>query len=718
MKYFKGLLIPVLFVLMLYPQNGKASSEQQEPIKIACIGNSITYGARVENREHNAFPAQLQSMLGDGYEVGNFGVSGTTLLKEGDRPYWDTDAYKEALDFDPDIVFIKLGTNDSKIQNRVHLDRFEENYVDLIMSFKSRNLAARIILLLPVPSFNTDPAKQDSTKIWGPVIKDRILPMTQNVAYNTKSEVVDLYQLFIDRPGLLPDRVHPSSLGATIIAKRLYETVIQKADDTFAFFSNAGVSPYESGNFQGFELFDFEMNQIKCKIAVPKKPAPNHPWVLRARFWGHEPQTDVALLERGFHIAYCDVSDLYGGNEAVQRWNDFYKLMTQAGLSKKVALEGMSRGGLIIYNWAVENPEKVACIYADAPVLDGTSWPGGKINGKGSAPDWERFKAVYEIKSEAEVDDFKGNPIHKTKEIAKGGFPMLHVVGETDKVVPILENTTPFAKAIQRNGGNIKIISKPDNGHHPHSLKNPTPIVNFILNATNEKLNFAIIPAPSGEYRSGAGWPEETDWWTQANDIDSICGSVENIDLLLIGNSITQGFGNRPNITSSPGKNASEKFFQGLEWINAGISGDRTQQLLFRIQNGEYESVNPHTVVLTIGVNNFSDNDGAAEIAEGIQNIVDVIAKRFPLNTRIILFGPLPTGVDPASEQRVKYNEIHKRIKSLGERSKVSYHNVLSHFITKNGFLNPLYYSEDGIHLKTKGYDVWAKYIKEQLEKN
>ena len=716
MKYFKGLLLSIL--LILFSQSGKAYPEQQEPIKIACIGNSITYGAGVANREKNAFPAQLQAMLGDGYDVGNFGVSGTTLLKEGDRPYWNTDAYKEARDFDPDIVFIKLGTNDSKIQNRVHLDRFEEDYVDLIMSFKSRNLAARIVLLLPVPSFNTDPTTQDSTKIWGPVIKNKILPKTQNVAYNTQSEVIDLYQLFIDRPGLLPDRVHPSSLGATIIAKRLYEMVTQKGDDAYDFFSNAGVSPYESENFQGFELFNFELNQIKCKVVIPKKAASGHPWVLRARFWGHEPQTDVALLERGFHIAYCDVSDLYGGNEAVQRWNDFYKLMTAAGLSKKVALEGMSRGGLIIYNWAVENSEKVACIYADAPVLDGTSWPGGLMDGKGSAPDWERFKAVYKIQSEAEIANFKGNPIHKTKEIAQAGFPMLHVVGETDKVVPIAENTTPFAKAVQQHGGNIKIISKPDNDHHPHSLKNPTPIVHFILNATNQKLNFATIPAPSAEYRSGAGWPKETDWWTQANDIDSICRSSENIGLLLIGNSITQGFGNRPNITVSPGKNANEKFFQGLKWINAGISGDRTQQVLYRIVNGKYESTTPHTVVLTIGVNNFSDGDSAAEISEGITRIVDVITKKFIADTEILLFGPLPTGVDPASEERIKYNEIHQRIRPLGERRNVSYHNVLPQFVTEEGFLNPLYYSEDGIHLKAKGYDIWAAYIKEQLGKD
>jgi pimeloyl-ACP methyl ester carboxylesterase len=109
--------------------------------------------------------------------------------------------------------------------------------------------------------------------------------------------------------------------------------------------------------------------------------------MIRARFWGHEPQTDIALLEHGFHIVYCDVADLYGSDKAVQRWNSFYKRMVKAGFNKKVALEGMSRGGLIVYNWAAQNPEKVACIYADAPVMDFKSWPMGQGKSAGSAMD-------------------------------------------------------------------------------------------------------------------------------------------------------------------------------------------------------------------------------------------------------------------------------------------------------------------------------------------
>ena len=88
--------------------------------------------------------------------------------------------------------------------------------------------------------------------------------------------------------------------------------------------------------------------QVSCRLVAPLQAAKGHPWVLRARFWGHEPQTDIALLERGFHIAYCDVTDLYGSPKAVKRWDAFYKQMTALGLNKKVGLEGMSRGALIV----------------------------------------------------------------------------------------------------------------------------------------------------------------------------------------------------------------------------------------------------------------------------------------------------------------------------------------------------------------------------------
>ncbi|MEJ0103915.1 MAG: hypothetical protein WDO19_15730 [Bacteroidota bacterium] len=141
----------------------------------------------------------------------------------------------------------------------------------------------------------------------------------------------------------------------------------------------------------------------------------------------------------------------------------------------------MSRGGVYIYNWAAANPHKVACIYADNPVLDLKSWPGGKGKGPGGKEDWEIFKKDYGFDSDSAAMGFAGSPIDRVAAIVKGGYPMLHVCGDADEVVPMEENTTLFEKKVKALGGNITVIHKKGFGHHPHSLPDPTPIVDFIL---------------------------------------------------------------------------------------------------------------------------------------------------------------------------------------------------------------------------------------------
>ena len=141
--------------------------------------------------------------------------------------------------------------------------------------------------------------------------------------------------------------------------------------------------------FTEYKIKEFTFKGHDAKIVYPNKKSENNYWIWRARFWGHEPQVDKALLEKGFHVVYVDVSNLFGNNEAVELWNQFYNIfISEYKLNSKVVLEGMSRGGLIIYNWASKNTDKVFCIYADAPVCDIKSWPGGMFNGNGSHEEW------------------------------------------------------------------------------------------------------------------------------------------------------------------------------------------------------------------------------------------------------------------------------------------------------------------------------------------
>ncbi len=241
-------------------------------------------------------------------------------------------------------------------------------------------------------------------------------------------------------------------------------------------------------DYHGFKCLNFKFEGRDAKIVFPSNAEKSRHWIWRARFWGHEPQTEIALLGKGFHLVYIDAADLCGNHDAVLLWNRFYDfLIREYQLNTKTVLEGFSRGGLYIYNWGSENVEKVACIYADAPVCDLRSWPGGKFKGIGSPSDWKQHLEKYNLTEES-AKDFKEMPIYNARKLAEARVPVLHVCGATDEVVPIDENTYVLEKTYKDAGGKIQIIVKEGIGHHPHSLKDPAPIVRFILSNTSPEL--------------------------------------------------------------------------------------------------------------------------------------------------------------------------------------------------------------------------------------
>lgn len=233
--------------------------------------------------------------------------------------------------------------------------------------------------------------------------------------------------------------------------------------------------------WNGFEKREFEVDGRKCLIVLPTKAAENHPWIWRTEFFGHEPQADIALIKQGWHAAYIDVQNLYGAPKALDAMDRFYdELTAKRGLNSKVVLEGFSRGGLFSLNWAARHPDRVACIYNDAPVCDFKSWPGGKGKGPGSAGDWKRCLEVYGL-TEEEALKYPLNPVDNLEPLAKANIALIHVCGDADEVVPFEENSKLLADRYAKLGGTIKVISKPGVKHHPHSLSDPSPIVDFIL---------------------------------------------------------------------------------------------------------------------------------------------------------------------------------------------------------------------------------------------
>ena len=194
----------------------------REKIKVACVGNSVTFGYRLPDRLHEAYPVRLQEMLGEGYDVRNFGHSGATLLRHGHNPYMKLPEFKEAIHFKADLVVIHLGLNDTDPRNWPHYaDEFVADYHALIDSFRVANPKARIWICLMTPIFHDHPRFDSGTRLWHGMIQEKI----KQIAATYGVGLIDLYSPLHKFPNLFPDALHPNAEGAKILAKAVYSGI-------------------------------------------------------------------------------------------------------------------------------------------------------------------------------------------------------------------------------------------------------------------------------------------------------------------------------------------------------------------------------------------------------------------------------------------------------------------------------------------------------------
>lgn len=442
-SFFSGLTLQV------------AAQSKKSPIKVACVGNSITYGTGMPNREKNSYPAQLQSYLGDEYEVRNFGQPSTTLVSGSKVAYIKGERFQQSLAFQPDIVFIKLGTNDSKAIHWEYLPNFKNDYKELINAYRNLPSKPRIILLAPIHCF-----MEGNQSVCDSVLKATIIPAVQKIAKQEKLEYINLYNIFGNRwrQYLVPDKLHPSPMGAGVIAKKLYQ-----------------------------------------------------------------------------HLA--------------------------------------------------------------------------------------RTKA------------------------APGEY----------------------------------------------------------------KENLCMHPVCGNEYR-GAGWTKGHEWHSVSEDINNTLKG-RKLDVLFLGNSITQGLaGKRKAVKHNPGLEIANSTFSNWDWETAGIAGDRTQNLLWRILHNEYEKSSPKNVIITIGINNLKGGDDPQEVAEAIHVIGLECKKRFK-RANIIVLGLFPAGLTPDTPIRKKCNSVHEFLAKY-QWDGIRYINPSKWFTQPDGTLKKELYAKDHLHLITAGYGVWCTNIK------
>lgn len=183
--------------------------------RVACIGDSITAGAGIADPRESSYPAVLGKLLGSAYEVRNFGVNGATMLKDGELPYTGSQAYAMALDFQPDVVVILLGTNDSKPQNWRFGEAFERDTYTLIRSFLYLPSRPKVYICTPPPVF------QDRWGITSSVVSNEIVPILRRISAREFWPLIDLHRALLYRPEQFPDGVHPDATGAASIASSI-----------------------------------------------------------------------------------------------------------------------------------------------------------------------------------------------------------------------------------------------------------------------------------------------------------------------------------------------------------------------------------------------------------------------------------------------------------------------------------------------------------------
>ncbi len=273
-------------------------------------------------------------------------------------------------------------------------------------------------------------------------------------------------------------RIHRSLLAAiALLISADAASVVAQQPDTKPTLTRS--------TWHGFDRYHFSVTERKAYIVVPKQAADGKPWIWRARFPDFHFEMDVELLKQGFHVAYIDVAGLFGGPQAMEIGDAFYKDVTeQRGLATRPVLEGVSRGGLFVYNWAARHPERVTAIYCDTPVLDFKSWPGGKGTGIGSAGTWKQCLNVYDLNEES-AEKYEAIPLNHAEVIARHKIPLLHIVSETDTVVPPQENTYELQRRLKSLEHELPVISVPKGTEksHGHHFTHPDPkrVVDFVL---------------------------------------------------------------------------------------------------------------------------------------------------------------------------------------------------------------------------------------------
>lgn len=233
--------------------------------------------------------------------------------------------------------------------------------------------------------------------------------------------------------------------------------------------------------WNGFEEIEFEFEGMEASVVLPKIKVENPVLSVKTEYFNAFPETEIMLLERGFYVANIDNKNRWGIDDDLDRKARFIRYVIERfGLSEKCVLVGMSCGGLIAIKLAAKYPELVSCMFLDAPVLNYMSCPCGFGKGNSLSSNLDEILNALSLKTVGELMAYRDMPLDKLPKLVGSRIPVILVAGDSDMVVPFDENGIFLEKAYRENGIEIEVHIEAGRDHHPHGLKNPAVIADFL----------------------------------------------------------------------------------------------------------------------------------------------------------------------------------------------------------------------------------------------
>ena len=435
--------------------------------------------------------------------------------------------------------------------------------------------------------------------------------------------------------------------------------------------------------WKGFERFDFTFQERAARIISPKKSIAGNPWIWRARFPDWHTTADSILVAEGLHLVYIDTDNKFGSPEAMSIWDDFYQhLKSTYHLHSKVALMGVSRGGLFVYNWAKKNPQRISCIYAEAPVCDFKSWPGGFGQGEGSAKAWEQLKKEYGFKSDLEAKAYQSIPLNNLEKLAKVKVPILHMIGLEDEIVPPEENSLLLVNNYIKLGGIATVIPCTESpqklkGHH-FDIESPRKVADFIKyhSIPKQKLKAAEYHTVRGNFLNSKTKFEKT----------------KKGRVAFLGGSITYNGGWRDSISNYLAGRFPETEF---EFINAGISSMGSTPAAFRLDRDIVNQEGIDLLFEEAAVNDATNARTDTEQKRAMEGIIRHLRKANPKVDLVIMHFVDPNkmetyrnGMIPMVTQNHEFVAEHYGISTINLAKEVTERIDNGEFTWKDDFKN------------------------------